>query len=44
MLPSALARGVLTAVFWLSAPPIPTEIFGSVFEARQWVERGLVEA
>ena len=41
---SVLARGVLTAVFWLSSPPIPTEVFASLLEARAWAGSGLAGA
>lgn len=33
---SPLVRGVLTAVYWVSAPPFPKEVFGTRAEALDW--------
>ncbi len=34
--PSATVRGILTAVFWVSPPPYPHKICGTVKEAFEW--------
>jgi hypothetical protein len=33
---SPIVRGVLTAIFWIEAPPVPHQIFGSLAEAAIW--------
>lgn len=34
--PSALVRGVLTAIFWLEAPPVSHQVFATAAEATAW--------
>jgi hypothetical protein len=34
--PSPLVRGVLTAIFWLEAPPVPHQVFATAKEAIAW--------
>jgi hypothetical protein len=36
VVPSSLLRGVLTAIFWIEAPPVPHLIFGTATEAATW--------
>ena len=33
---SAMLRGMLTAILWVSRPPYPTRVFKTVEEARTW--------
>jgi hypothetical protein len=33
---SSLVRGVLTAIFWIEAPPVPHQIFETSIEAASW--------
>lgn len=35
--PSAIGRGVLTAVYWVSPPPYPYKIFSTHAEATTWL-------
>jgi hypothetical protein len=35
--PSAVARGVLTAVFWLAPPPYQTHVTGTLHDAFAWL-------
>ncbi len=39
--PSPLVRGIVTALFWVAAPPTPHEIFASQAEAIAWAETKL---
>lgn len=48
VLESALARGALTALYWLSRPPVPQATHASLYEALIWArdlarEKGLGE-
>jgi len=40
---SHVAKGVLTAVYWLAPPPFPTRVFGTLAEGERWV-RSVLEA
>jgi hypothetical protein len=44
ILRSAVMRGVLTALTWLSRPTFPIETFATVAEGEAWVRRKLAEA
>jgi hypothetical protein len=44
VIPSALVRGVMTAVYWLSPPPFPTYVAGTPAEAFAWAESRLAAA
>lgn len=41
--PSALARGIAVAVYWLSPPVYPYKVFATYEEGRRWVEAQLRE-
>jgi len=36
--PSPLIRGMVTAMFWIVAPPIPYQMCGTLAEARTWAQ------
>src|SRR5262249_31740331 len=36
VVPSSIVRGMLTAIFWLEAPPVPCQMFGTADEAAFW--------
>jgi hypothetical protein len=36
--PSSLIRGVLTALFWIEAPPVPHQIFATNAGAAAWAQ------
>lgn len=38
ILTSSLVRGVVTAIFWVSPPPIPSKIFSTQSEAAEWAQ------
>jgi hypothetical protein len=38
VLTSSLVRGVVTAIFWVSPPPIPSKIFSTQSEAAEWAQ------
>jgi hypothetical protein len=40
---SAMVRGVLTAVLWLSELPTPYTVVGSMHEAERWCEKQLAQ-
>jgi hypothetical protein len=33
-----LVRGIVTAIFWVSPPPIPSKIFSTQSEAAEWAQ------
>jgi hypothetical protein len=39
--PSPIARGLLTAVFWLAPPPYPSKVTGEPREALRWLAEKL---
>lgn len=41
--PSALARGAMTAIQWVSPPPFPFKVFATVEEAEAWALRAIGE-
>ncbi len=41
--PSALMRGVITAIFWVSTPVVPVQTFATQTEALAWLERRVLE-
>lgn len=41
---SAIQRGVVKAITWLTPQPAPTGVFGTVEEAVAWAQRSLVSA
>jgi hypothetical protein len=41
---SAVGRGIVTAIWWVSPPMAPSEMFASVVEAEAWVLATLREA
>ena len=41
IVPSPWLRGVVTAVFWISPPKYPTEVFSDAAEAEDWAKRQL---
>ena len=36
-------RGLVTAVFWVSAPKFPTKLFSEAYEAERWAQNQLAE-
>ncbi len=44
VVPSAWLRGLTTAVFWVSPPKYPTELFSNVTEAERWANKQLAQA
>ena len=38
VVPNALVRGVVTAVFWISPPKFPNKAFSDVDSAREWAK------
>jgi len=38
---SALMRGIMTAIFWITKPGYPTEVFGDVGSAVEWCQAQL---
>jgi hypothetical protein len=38
VLTSSLVRGVVTAIFWFSPPPVPSKIFSTRAEAAEWAQ------
>jgi hypothetical protein len=43
VVPSAVLRGIVTAVFWMKRPRFPNECFGSLAAARRWAEAQLAK-
>lgn len=41
VVPTAVARGVLTAVYWLSPPVYPVQAVATLEEGLEWVENSL---
>jgi hypothetical protein len=41
---SAIGRGIVTAIWWVSPPTAPSEMFASVVEAEAWVLAALRNA
>ena len=41
IVPSAWLRGLVTAVFWISSPKFPNQLFSEPLEAESWAKRQL---
>jgi len=41
VVPNAMLRGIVTAVFWMKRPRFPNEFFATPAEARRWAEAQL---
>lgn len=44
VVPNAWLRGLVTAVFWVSPPKYPTELFSNASEAERWATRQLAKS
>jgi hypothetical protein len=44
VVPSAVLRGIMTAVFWLSPPKFPNQAFASIDAAMLWARQKLAES
>ena len=38
---SPLLRGMLTAIFWITKPPYPTQVFKTLEDADAWIQSSL---
>jgi hypothetical protein len=43
VVPNVFARGVVTAIFWLSPPVYPYKFFATVADGQQWVKQQLAK-
>jgi hypothetical protein len=41
LVPNALVRGIVTAIFWMKPPLFPNECFSTIEAARTWAEQQL---